>query len=165
MAGVTAKLSAKVIEKTVTEVAKQQQNVKMPGSESPFQQMLSSLGNGQGFAANVGIGNQQIGIPTSETNAISARGIAIDESNLMYGLDQPNGIEKVINLLSDVNNGQMQMENLVNQILYSGKKFSNQELLAIQAHVFHFAQITELVVKAADQGVSSIKSVLNTNVQ
>jgi len=71
----------------------------------------------------------------------------------------------VVDLLGDVNKGQMQMDSMVNQILYSGKKFSNQELLCIQAHVFHFAQMTELTVKVAEQGVSSVKSVLNTQIQ
>jgi len=67
-------------------------------------------------------------------------------------------------MLSEVNKGQMQMDSLVNHVLYSGKKFSQQELLVVQAHVFHYAQMTELTVKVAEQGVSSFKSVMNTHV-
>lgn len=160
-----AKLSAKVIEKTVNEVSKQQTFSTPQDGSSPFKQMLDSVDTGQEFAANLGMTNTQIGLPSSDVGALSARGISIDNANFAIGLEQPNGIDKVVDLLSEVNDGQMQMENMVNQILYSGKRFNNQELLAIQAHVFHFAQVTELVVKTADQGVSSIKAVLNTNVQ
>lgn len=164
---IPTKLSAKVIEKTVTEVAKEQQQLttRLPGEESPFQQMLTSMSDGEGFAANLGMNNAEIGLPSSEINTISAGGIPFDEAQYKVGLGQPDGMQKVVDLLSEVNNGHMQMENLVNQIVFSARRFSNQELLAIQAHVFHFAQVTELVVKAADQGVSSLKTVLNTNIQ
>lgn len=165
MTGAYTKLSAKVIEKTVTEVSKQQKFGQFPEDGSPFKQMLDSISAGQEMATSLGITGQEIGLPSSHVNAISASGIPIDTANMAVGLEQPQGMQKVVDLLSEVNDGQMQMENMVNQILYSGKKFSNQELLAIQAHVFHFAQVTELVVKAADQGVSSIKAILNTNVQ
>ncbi len=72
---------------------------------------------------------------------------------------------KVVNLLSEVNKGQMQMDGMVNQVLHSDKKFSNQELLAIQAHVYHYAQMAELTVKVAEHGTTSVKQVLNTQVQ
>ncbi len=169
MVGAYTKLAAKVIEKSVTDVNRQQAMGGVGGGfqdqVSPFQQMLNSVEGGEQFAANIGVGNQNIGLPSHHVNSISADGIPIDTANYNVGLNQPDGINKVVDLLSEVNNGQMQMEGMVNQILYSGKKFNNQELLAIQAHVFHFAQVTELVVKAADQGVSSVKSVLNTNIQ
>lgn len=159
------KLSAKVIEKTVSEVGRQQFQEQLPGGDSPFKQMLDSISTGEDYASRLGMMNGEIGLPSYDVSAISASGIPIDTANINVGLDQPDGINKVVDLLSEVNDGHMQMESMVNQILYSGKRFSNQELLAIQAHVFHYAQITELVVKAADQGVGSIKAVLNTNVQ
>ena len=81
------------------------------------------------------------------------------------GLDKPKGIDRVIDLLSQVNDDQLKMHNTVQQVMMSGKRFSNQELLAIQAYIFNVAQTTELVVKTADQGVSSLKTVMNTNIQ
>lgn len=165
MSGAIAKLSAKAIEKAVAEVSKEQQFTSLPEDGSPFQKMLDSVSEGQEFAAKLGVDNQAIGMQASGVQAISAEGIPIDTANFATGMREPEGINKVVDMLSEVNKGQMQMETMVNEILYSGKKFSNQELLAIQAHVFHFAQVTELVVKTADQGVSSIKSLLNTNIQ
>ena len=165
MVGAFTKLSAKVIDQAVNQVTKQQQFNGTSGENSPFKQMLDSIGSGEQMASDLGMKNQNVGLPSSNMNAISGVGMNIDTTSVNTGVADPNGTQKIVDLLSEVNNGQMQMENMVNQILYSGKRFSNQELLAIQAHVFHFAQITELVVKAADQGVSSLKSVMNTNIQ
>lgn len=160
-----SQLSSRVIERTVSEVNRQQKFGPRPEEESPFKQVLDSMNSGKEFAANVGIDNQQMGMPSSNVQAISAQNINIDPANIRIGINEPNGMDMVVDMLSDVNKGQMKMEQMVNEILFSGKRFSNQELLAIQAHVFHFAQVSELVVKAADQGVSSVKAVLNTNVQ
>ncbi len=138
------------------------------GGESPFKKMLDTMNGGSDgteMAKSMGVGNDS-GIGTnSNMGVISAEGINVNPAELKVGLEQPKGAEKVVDMLSEVNKGQMQMDNLVNEILYSGKKFSNQELLAIQAHVFHFAQMTELTVKVAEQGVGSVKTVLNTQIQ
>lgn len=167
MSAAYSKLSAKVVQQAVKEVGKEQHLTNLPeqGGNSPFKQMLNSLSSGTEIVHELGLTNNQIGLPHDNIQAISASGIDVDTANIKVGLEQPKGIDKVVDLLSEVNDGQMQMENMVNQILYSGKRFSNQELLAIQAHVFHFAQVTELVVKTADQGVSSLKTVMNTNIQ
>lgn len=162
----TAKLTAQVIEKTVSEVSKQQVQVnQVSEGGSPFKQMMDGMSSGQDFASKLGYGGNDIGLGGNQVNAISAEGISIEQASANVGIGKPDGASTVVNMLSEVNNGQMHMDNLMNEILYSGKRFSNQELLAIQAQVFQHAQITELVVKAADQGVSSIKSVLNTNIQ
>lgn len=161
-----SKLSAKVIEKTVTEVGRQQNTDTLrPGEDSPFKQMLDSMGSGKEFTQNLGLDNQKIGLAGSNLGAISAEGIPVDVSNMGVGLERPDGISKIVDLLSDVNDGHMQMEGMVNQIMFSERRFSNQELLALQAHMFHFAQVTELVVKVADQGLGSVKAVLQTNIQ
>jgi hypothetical protein len=97
--------------------------------------------------------------------AITGDDVGFVPTEQVMGLGKPETSAKVVDMLGDVNKGQMQMDSLVNHVLYSGKRFSNQELLVIQAHVFHFAQMTELTVKVAEQSISSVKSVLNTQVQ
>jgi len=136
----------------------------LDGGESPFKQMLDSMSSGPEMMDALGIGKEPAAGSTS-ANAISAADFQFDPAQTKVGLEEPKGIEKIVDMLSEVNKGQMQMDNMVNEILYSGKRFSNQELLAIQAHVFHFAQMTELTVKVAEHGVTSVKSVLNTQVQ
>ena len=53
----------------------------------------------------------------------------------------------------------------LDRLIQHFKKFSNQELLAIQAHVFHVAQMTELTVKSVELAVSSFNGVMNTQIQ
>lgn len=159
---VYSKLTATAIEQAAKKTVKETAPIE---GESPFKQLLGQMDTGgQDMANMLGI-NRDTSLGGSATKAISAEGISLDSSNVNVGLEQPKGIDKIVDMLSEVNKGQMQMDNLVNEILYSGKRFSNQELLAIQAHVFHFAQMTELTVKVAEQGVSSVKTVLNTQIQ
>lgn len=159
---ITSKLATKAVETA----AKQNEATKpLDGGESPFKKMLEEMDTGgEDMAQMLGIGKDTT-IGQANFDAISAEGIQLDPSEIKVGLEEPKGAEKIVDMLSEVNKGQMQMDNLMNEILYSGRRFSNQELLAIQAHVFHFAQMTELTVKVAEHGVGSVKTVLNTQVQ
>lgn len=160
---ITGKLSSKVIDSAAG--ASEKAGGIQGRGESPFKDMLEQMEVGKEFAEALGIDTGSLGLSGAPLNAISAEGIAVDPSGLTVGIERPDGAQKIIDMLSEVNKGQMQMDALVNEILYSGKRFTNQELLAIQAHVFHFAQMTELTVKVAEQGVSSVKTVLNTQIQ
>jgi len=156
----------KLATKAVETAAKQSEKNLTPlqNGDSPFKQMLSGMDSGQEMAQMLGIGNDT-SLGGGKMDAISASDIEFKPEDMKVGLEEPKGSEKIVDMLSEVNKGQLQMDNMVNEILYSGKKFSNQELLAIQAHVFHFAQMTELTVKVAEHGVGSVKQVLNTQVQ
>lgn len=133
--------------------------------ESPFKQLLHQMEGGNDFAASLGITPADLQTGMGEVQALSADGITPGSEWLGVGMDRPGGMETVVDLLSEVNHGQMRMDNLLNEILYGSRRFSNQELLAMQAHIYHFAQLTELTVKVAEQGVSSVKTILNTQVQ
>lgn len=145
-------------------VAKSESMAKPQTEGSSFKDMLTKMENGQEFADMVGIGENNVD-PTIQMQTINGDDIAFKAGQEDVTLGEPRTQEKIVDMLGEVNKGQMQMDTLVNHIMYSGKKFSNQELLVIQAHVFHFAQMTELTVKVAEQSVSSVKSVLNTQVQ
>ena len=136
-----------------------------PGQGSSFQEILSQVDSGADFAQQVGIGGPSDIDPLSQLSSIDAGNVSYTPSYDVGALEKPNASEKVLDMLGEVNKGQQQMDSLVNQVLNSGKKFSNQELLVIQAHVFHFAQMTELTVKVAEQTVSSFKAVTNTQIQ
>ncbi|MBI4365569.1 MAG: hypothetical protein HY543_02000 [Deltaproteobacteria bacterium] len=135
------------------------------GTDSPFQQLMNQMDTGAKFAESIGVLPADLQNGPGEIQALSAEGIAPTPEWLDPHGMSPTGAEHVVSLLSEVNHGQMQMDHLLNEILYGGKKFSNQELLAIQAHIYHFAQMTELTVKVAEQGLSSVKTILNTQVQ
>ncbi|MBN1282903.1 MAG: hypothetical protein JXA24_03935 [Proteobacteria bacterium] len=138
---------------------------KVAGQGSSFNDILSQkMDGGMEFADAMGVLDNDI-TPTNHMQSLEGGEVAFTPEIDVTQVGSPEASGKVLDMLGEVNKGQMQMDSLVNHILYSGKKFSNQELLVIQAHVFHFAQMTELTVKVAEQGVSSIKSVLNTQVQ
>lgn len=134
------------------------------GQTASFQEMLEQQEVGQEMVELMDSSGSEM-MPAATMQSIDATSIEVSPMSANIGLEPPAGSTKVVNMLSEVNKGQLQMDSLVNQILYSNKRFSNQELLAIQAHVFHFAQMTELTVKVAEQGVSSIKSIQNTQIQ
>lgn len=156
----------KLSTEAITKAASKSAGTPTSASQGPsFKDILTSMDSGADFANMLGIGDSQVSSLTSGMEVLSGEGIPFVPHQDAVSLSGPETSEKVLDMLGEVNKGQMQMDNLVNHILYSGQKFSNQELLVIQAHVFHFAQMTELTVKVAEQGVSSVKSVLNTQVQ
>jgi len=161
---IISKLSSEALGKAVTKSEGTVSQLQQQGSSS-FKDILAEMDSGQNFAEMIGINNNAAIDPTGNMQTLAGNKVDFKPGEDATGLSKPDTSQKVVDLLGDVNKGQMQMDSLVNQILYSGKKFSNQELLCIQAHVFHFAQMTELTVKVAEQGVSSVKAVLNTQIQ
>ncbi|PIR25477.1 MAG: hypothetical protein COX62_06870 [Deltaproteobacteria bacterium CG_4_10_14_0_2_um_filter_43_8] len=132
--------------------------------KTSFQDTLSNAGaEAKEFASKLGV-SETNQAPKMQVEALNGKTVDFTPDMSVTEVKAPNGSEKLVDMLSEVNKGQMQMDSLVNHVLYSGKKFSQQELLVVQAHVFHYAQMTELTVKVAEQGVSSFKSVMNTHV-
>ena len=162
MTVIATKLATDIVQKAAEN--SKSESKPLQSGQSSFQEMLQNTTEGKEFADMVGINNDML--PAGQTQAISAESIPYDAA--AEGGDkhfQTGGGEKVVNMLSDFNEQQMHMDSLVNDILYSTKKYSNQELLAIQAHVFHVAQLTELTVKSVEMAVSSFKGVMNTQIQ
>jgi len=159
--GIISKLSTDALNKAVT---KSEGAVRPAEQSSSFKQILDNTDVGFAFAEQLGITDSPLST-TGSMQSLSGESVSFSAGEAVASKDAPGTTQKLVDLLSEVNKGQMQMDSLVNNILYSGRRFSNQELLVIQAHVFHFAQMTELTVKVAEQGVSSVKAVLNTQVQ
>jgi hypothetical protein len=134
------------------------------GTGQSFKAILDGMDVGNELVQNLGLDNRDLS-PTNQIQSLGGSGIDFNPVNGVANSTGPNTGERILDMLGEVNKGQIQMDSIVNHILYSGQKFSSQELLVIQAHVFHFAQMTELTVKVAEQGVSSLKSVFNTQVQ
>lgn len=131
---------------------------------SGFKDVLNNMQSATDFADKLGLSNSGVDI-TGNMHTLSANEVAFDPTTSVAEVGEKGMSKKVVGMLSEVNSGQIQMDNMINQILYSDKKFNPQELLAIQAQVFHYARVTELTVKLAEHGVQSVKQVLNTQVQ
>ena len=167
---VSAKLVSNIINNVANKSTDGVSTNKLGSDVSPFQQVMDQMSTGSNSADQGEALAKAFGVvpedaaSSANDKVISAEGLEIDPSDINLAQEPLSGSDKVVNMLSDVNKGQMKMDELVNQILYSGKHYSSQELLAIQAEVFHYAQMSELTVKVADQGVSSVKSVLSTQI-
>lgn len=99
--------------------------------------------------------------PESSVKAISAEGLEIQPSQISGGQEiRTQG--KVVELLSEVNRGALQMDNLV-ELIGSGKTMSPQGLLAAQASLASNVFGMEIVKSCAEQGSTGVKTVLNTN--
>ena len=158
---VTNKLATQVLQKAYENSAAQ--GPSQPQGQSAFQDMMQNTQEAFDFADAVDLGSNQV--PDGKVQAMSAENIPFKISDGAAQNFEPSGGQKVVGMLSDFNGQQMHMDNLMNEILYGEKKFSNQELLAIQAQVFHVAQMTEMTVKAAELTVTSFKGVMNTQIQ
>lgn len=141
------------------------------GSAAPqgqsFQDVLSGADselNMNELTSSLGVDASDLSSGMGQFQAISAENVTMDPTQLQVGTGNSSGADKVVDMLSEVNKGQMQMDNLLNDVLYSGKKFSNQELLVIQAQIHHFSEMTELTVKVAEQAVNNIRQIQNTQV-
>ena len=156
------KLGKAALDKALQNTQKQAKPISN-GSQT-FQEVLQEQFNGQNAIETMGV--EQTNIQSGNgMQALDASQVNVEFDSMHVGMEPPEGTSKIVHMLSEVNQGQLQMDTMMNQILYSGKEFSNQELLAMQAHIYQFAQMTELTVKVASEGVSSIKSLQNTQVQ
>ncbi|MBI4126615.1 MAG: hypothetical protein HY465_03895 [Deltaproteobacteria bacterium] len=159
------KLNAQALSKALDHSNMTSQQSATSTQNSSFKDMMAAAENsGDEMTRMLGMGNTDV-TPVNQVVALSGNDVPFTPGNVGIGVEQPDGSRKVLNMLADVNRGQLQMDSLVNHVLYSGKRFNNQELLVIQSHIFHFAQMTELTVKVAEHGISSVRSVLNTQVQ
>ena len=161
MADIAGKIATQAITKAVEKSQEGTQAPKATGDA--FSKMLQNAQGDFDFANMLGVGNNKA-LPTGKVESLSAEGIPFDAKTVTHAEGSTAG-QKVVGMLSDFNQQQSQMDTLVNQILHSEKKFSNQELLAIQSHVYHLAQMTELTVKSVELGVTSFRGIMNTQVQ
>jgi hypothetical protein len=75
-------------------------------------------------------------------------------------VDMNSGVQK---MLRDVEHGQNQMELIMREAM-SGRKFNPQELLALQAGVYRYAQELELASKVVEKATTGVKDTLKTQV-
>lgn len=158
---IAEKLAGQVVQKAVENTQAEAKPLSNNGHGS-FSELLQNTGEEQNFVDMLGMNDMKT-VP-NQTQAISAESIPFNANSNGTQFEPTQG-QKVTDMLADFNQQQVHMDNLVNDVLYSGKKFSNQELLAIQASVFHYSQMTELTVKVVELGTSSFKGVMNTQIQ
>lgn len=155
-----AKLGQQALSKAVSRT----EQLKPIDQKGGFAEVLNNMQSAQDFAQSLGMTSGNVE-SAKGVQALPADAISFSPADSVTQPDGPQVGRKVVDMLSEVNDGQIQMDSLINQILHSNNKFNPQELLAIQAHVNHYAQMAQLTVKVAEHGISSTKQILNTQVQ
>ena len=157
MANITGGVTQQVLQKAFENSQTQNQPVSQPGKDSTFQNMLQNSQEAFDLVDKLGYNET-----TMKPQSVSAESIHFDMSQESKNANGLSTGDKLTAMVEDFNYQQHNSDNLVNEIMFSDKKFNNQELLAVQAHVYRMAQETEIVVKAVDFTLSSFKGVMNT---
>ena len=159
MTDISVKIGQTVAEKVVSEGAKSSPQM----GESDFYKLLTEKIDQQGemtkqVLESFGMsGDQQ-----AKIQSISAEGLEIQTENVASGQEiRSNG--KALDLLTDVNRSALQMEEII-QMTTSARRFSPQELLALQAGLHQIVLEVELAGKTVEQGSNSLKQTLQTQV-
>jgi hypothetical protein len=134
-------------------------------TEQTFQEVMSQMGSQEDLGATLGMHPHDMNSQGEPFKAMSAEGIDPLPEWLSVGPTDTTGTEMAADMLTNLNQSHMKMEQMFDKLAYGSDKFSMQELLAMQAHMYMWSQEIELGVKIASEGVSSLRSLLNTQVQ
>lgn len=166
MSAAGMKAAAEVAAKVLTEQSKSGLAQPNPiGDQSPFHAVLEQHGL-QADGQNLGVakadimaafGHEPMSHPAE--NVISGHSLDIDVSRVPQ-LDSVPAGDKLTNLIKKVNNGGLQMDQIM-ELVSSGNRFNNRELMLLQAAMHKLAFEAELAVRVTDAG----KGVVQTLVQ
>lgn len=134
-------------------------------TESVFKDVMEQMGNQQDMAASLGIPGQDIEPHGEPFHAISAEGFDPLPEHLVTGPQEPKEGQLVMDLLQELNTTGNRMETMFSKLAYGEGQWSLQQLLAMQAHIYMWAQKVEIGVKVASEVVSLLRTVLNTQIQ
>lgn len=159
---VTNKLATQVLQKAF-ENSSQVEGKTATTGQGNFADLFKNAQSDLDFPKALGIGDNRL-LSNSPAQAISAEQIAVDPDAVTLQFDKGKN-PVLVDLLSDFNSQSQRMDTLMNDVIFGNRRYSNQELLVMQAQIFHMAQEVELTVKVAELGVSSFKGVMNTQIQ
>jgi len=114
---------------------------------------------------NFKVGQQQNINQTNQTNPVEQTGQANQTTGVQKAGETPKvkdmeGLEKAVNRMK---HSQDRLKELLDQAM-SGRTFSPQELLAMQTEVGQLTNEISLACKVVEQGVSSVKSMMQMQV-
>ncbi|MBI2343184.1 MAG: hypothetical protein HYV02_02425 [Deltaproteobacteria bacterium] len=135
------------------------------GHESLFHDVLTQMGGNEDLAATLGIHPHDLNPQGEKFQTISASGFDPLPEYVNIEAQTTSGSEFALDMLQQLNTAHTKMDHMFNKLAYGSDQFSMQELLAMQAHIYMWSQEVELGVKVASEGVSSLRTVLNTQVQ
>lgn len=159
---VTNKLATQVLQKAF-ENSSQAEGKTATAGQGNFADLFKNAQSDLDFPKALGIGDNRL-LSNSPAQAISADQVAVDPDAVSLQFEKGKN-PVFVDLLADFNSQSQRMDTLMNDVIFGNRRYSNQELLVMQAQIFHMAQEVELTVKVAELGVSSFKGVMNTQIQ
>jgi hypothetical protein len=159
MADVISTVGKSVAEKALTEGSK---GGAPTSGESDFSKVLNQkMGESDQMSKvmeALGVGPEK----SMQVQSISAEGLEIDPAKLATAQPEANMSSKTVDMLTDVNRGALQMDNII-EMTTSGRKFNPAELLAMQAGMHKIALEIDLTGKVMEQANTGAKQLLQTN--
>lgn len=161
----------------VKEIQKQaqeqvQKQAEGPGQVNKFNDVMSAQQT-QGVQGVQGTQNTQqvndvrkVEGAKSAVETLQAAKLNAADGNL--GVRQVEGVQKGAGkgfkkLLGGIVDGQGKLDQII-KLATSGKKFSHQQLLAVQASVYKYSQELELTSKVVEKATSGVKQTMQTQV-
>lgn len=134
-------------------------------TESVFKDVMAQMGNQQDMTASMGVPGGDIDPQGEKFRAITAEGFDPLPEHLVTSPQEPSGSHLAMDMLQELNTTGNRMETMFNKLAYNHTTMSMPQMLAMQAHIYLWAQKIEMGVKVASEGVSSLRTVLNTQIQ
>lgn len=133
------------------------------GTENKFDKLLTQQVNQTHPVQDV----QKVQETTKAADALRvAKAQNVDPSlqvKPVENVKDPKKLDGVKRLMAGVMDGQNALDQIISKAC-SGKQFSNQELLAMQASVYKFSQELELTSKVVEKATSGVKQTMQTQV-
>lgn len=176
MAGPLAGISAQQIAQQKLPDQAAQQGAK--GAPSKFDQSLKSQGAGDVHQAQHAQATQQVQQAaqvdkarqveaTNKAHKSELLKVSADKTAIRDAVTQKREVSKSTSMLGDMvsnmEKGQVAIDKLINGGL-TGRNFSNQEMLALQAGMYKYSQELELTSKVVEKATSGLKDTLKTQV-
>lgn len=155
---------AQTATKVATEVAKQGGQNPLQTGESQFMNVLQSHEIKMEAANNdiMSLLGQDPSLHPAD-NAVSADGLQIQVSDVKQ-LESVQSSNNVPNMLERINRDGLNMAR-IQEMVMSGDKMSNRELMAMQAMIHQSALEIQIGVQAMDAGKSSIQTLVQRTTQ
>lgn len=149
------------------------QQVQQQATQAQKGGATQAAGEGGKFDKMMAQNTQQVQDPSKVQEATKAMDVLksakaghVDPSlgvKQVEAVKDPQKMDGVKRVLSNVMDGQNALDSIISKAS-SGKQFSNQELLAMQAGVYKFSQELELTSKVVEKATSGVKQTMQTQV-
>ncbi len=155
---------AQTATKVATEVAKQGGQNPLQTGESQFMNVLQQHEIKMEASSNdiMSMLGQDASLHPAD-NAVSADGLQIQISDVQK-LESVESSNKLGNMFENLNRDGLNMER-IQEMVMSGEKMSNRELMAMQAMIHQSALEIQIGVQAMDAGKSSIQTLVQRTTQ